>query len=187
MGPTPRRWAGRQTHPPPVVFFFFFFWGGFRYTRASIFFSRFFEYLESIPSWFCLAIFGSFWAFRKSTFGEYFFKSFLGFLSQVFVYKALGQKECPQAGPEVDGSVFPLTNSFFLVPGIFDPHINIFNIFDYVFAKDLMTERLRERRAKDSRKITLFSRRMAVLFRKNIGQSSYIKQQLIIIKPYNPL
>ena len=47
---------------------------------------------------------------------------------------------------------------------------------NHVFAKDRMTERLRERRAKDSRKITLFSRRMAVLFRKNIDQSSYNQQ-----------
>ena len=35
-----------------------------------------------------------------------------------------------------------------------------------------MTERLRERRAKDLRKITFFSRRIAVLFGKNIDQSS---------------
>ena len=45
---------------------------------------------------------------------------------------------------------------------------------NHVFAKDRMTERLRERRAKDSRKKTFFSRRMAVLFRKNIDQSSYV-------------
>ena len=55
----------------------------------------------------------------------------------------------------------------------------------HVSAKDRMTERLRERRAKDSRKITLFSRRMAVLFRKNIDQSSSVcfRRQMWLFNP----
>ena len=35
----------------------------------------------------------------------------------------VGQKDAnPKRGPEVAGSIFPLTNGFFWVPGIFDPH-----------------------------------------------------------------
>ena len=44
----------------------------------------------------------------------------------------------------------------------------------FFFSRKTATERLRERRAKVSRKRTLFLRRMAVLFRKNVDQSSNI-------------
>ena len=33
----------------------------------------------------------------------------------------MGQKEKPQAGPQVDGQFFLLPNRFFWVPGMFDP------------------------------------------------------------------
>ena len=43
---------------------------------------------------------------------------------------------------------------------------------NFIFLRKTAIERLRERRAKVSRKIFFFPRRMAVLFRKNIDQSS---------------
>ena len=36
------------------------------------------------------------------------------------MYMAMGRKENPW-GPQVNGSIFPLTNRVFEVPGMFDP------------------------------------------------------------------